>query len=615
MNIASTIRLMVVMLTVCLISQPIFAQNVFWSEDFGGGVIPTGWTNVEPNDSTLLWEYETDSARVTVAFGGVAFQSTTVANGFVMFDSDGYGQLATPHDTRLSTSLIDCSTQPTVFVRFENQFVQYAASTAELGVSTDGTTWTYFPLFAGAATGNSGVSVTNQTEEIDISAVAGSQATVYLQFRWQGNFEYSWKLDDIALQDAATLVASSNNLALGDFFFVVDNYATPASQIASDTFDSFEVDVSNIGDFDQTNVIVTAEILDGATLQTVYYMDTLHIDNLPVGYLDSSALFDGFFVPNQLPLIGDYAVVYSITSDSVDVDMADNVVGEFFEITDSTFSKDAGATTAYQPNGGGDHMTGNVYTTDENFVAGDFLATTAEFAAASNGTLDGADVTVWLAEVSSNIDAAYSNFDGTADLNNNADLTVVGFASHTFPAGTANFDLQTVALQDLSTGEAGVSLKPGTRYFLLVDYSGPANVHFQAYSETINFFQVSTVLYTTGWFLGGFGSEITAVARMNIGVPAVDTVSTNQVELKNATLNVFPNPAQAYATVDLTLENPTDAILTISDVTGRVVYYENLNNVSNERLTLDVSQYAAGTYFVKVTTTEGIKTQRLIVTH
>ena len=198
-----------------------------------------------------------------------------------------------------------------------------------------------------------------------------------------------------------------------------------------------------------------------------------------------------------------------------------------------------------------------------------------------------------------------------SDLNTNPDLTVVGFASHTFAPGTANYDIQTVALQDLNTGYNAIPLKPGTRYFLMVEYSGSANAHFHAVGQQIEMFQISTILYTTGWFLGGFGSEYTAVARMNISTP----VNTNQVELKNASLDVFPNPAQTYATVDLELENTADATLTVSDVTGRVLHHQNLNNVSQERLTLDVSQYAAGTYFVKVTTAEGIKTQRLVVTH
>lgn len=334
---------------------------------------------------------------------------------------------------------------------------------------------------------------------------------------------------------------------------------------------------------------------------------------IPAGYPDSIffADFDGFFVPDMLPVIGDYAVVYSIESDSTDIDLLDNVTGAFFTITDSTFRKDAGISTALQPGGGGDFLMGNVYRTDENFTAGDFLASTVEFAAASNGSLDGVGVTIWLLEVSSNVNNSYSNFDVASDLNSNPDLTILAFASHTFPAGTQNYAIQTVSLQDFNTGSYGVPLKPGTRYFLMVEYSGAANANFHAVGQQIEMFQISTILYTSQWFLGGFGSEYTAVARMNISTPT----NTNQVELKNASLDVFPNPAQTYATVDIALENTADVVLTVSDVAGRVLHHQNINNVSQERLTLDVSQYAAGTYFVKITTAEGIKTQRLVVTH
>ena len=124
MNIASTTKYLVAVLAICLISQPIFAQNVIWSEDFGGGTIPTGWNNYDPNDPTVVWEYETDSGRVTVqnpGYNGVAFQSTTVSNGFVIFDSDGYGQNVI-HDVRLETPAIDCSMEPTVVVRFQKAF-------------------------------------------------------------------------------------------------------------------------------------------------------------------------------------------------------------------------------------------------------------------------------------------------------------------------------------------------------------------------------------------------------------------------------------------------------------------------------------------------------------
>lgn len=611
MNFTSTRRVLVAVLALFIVSQSAFAQNVFWSENFGGGAIPTGWSNNDPNDPTLLWEYETDSARSTVSFNGVPFFSTTVANGFVMFDSDGYGQLANGHDARLTTSAISCTGQSTVFARFESQYTPFAASAvAELGVSTDGTTFTYYPLFAQVVAGTGSISTARTITELDISTIAANQATVYLQFRWQGNYEYAWKIDDITLQDSGTPLPS-DNLALGDFFYVPDNFGTPVTQIDSDTFDFFGVDVYNIGASDQTNVVAYAEIIDAA--QNTLWIDSVNLGTIPAGFPDSifDATFTNFYVPSQLA-VGNYAVVYSITSDGSDVDMTDNVVGAVFQVTDSIYRKDAGISTGLRPGNGGDYLMGNVYRTGENFVAGDFLASTVTFAAAANSTdpLPGKSVTIWLVEVSDNVDAGYDNFDVTGDINSNADLTVVGFATYTFSPQAANYDLNTVDIEDLATGNKAVPLKPGTRYFVMIDYAGTSNTAYQAVGSQINMFQVSTILYSSQWFLGGFGADYTAVARLT--VRAKET-STRNVELKNATLEVFPNPARDFATVNVAFDKSTNADLFVTDITGKVVYFQSLNNATQERLTLDTSNFAAGTYVVKIGTKEGTKTQRLVV--
>ena len=61
MNIASTTRLMVAMLAVCLISHTNFLHRMYFGQRiFGGGAIPMGWANADANDPTIVWEHETD---------------------------------------------------------------------------------------------------------------------------------------------------------------------------------------------------------------------------------------------------------------------------------------------------------------------------------------------------------------------------------------------------------------------------------------------------------------------------------------------------------------------------------------------------------------------------
>ena len=194
------------------------AQNVIWSEDFSGGDIPLTWTNVDVSGQvTTVWEYSTDGPYFN---NQPSFASPTAANGFVIFDSDAVGNLPTPHDVQLTTDAIDCSSLTTVIAKFSNQYAYYSTggvSIVELGVSTDGTTFSYYPILTSIAQND--LTTAETVQEVDITADAAGQATVYLQFRWRGIWEYAWRIDDIKIQDGLTPLlpddlAIANNLGI-----------------------------------------------------------------------------------------------------------------------------------------------------------------------------------------------------------------------------------------------------------------------------------------------------------------------------------------------------------------------------------------------------------------
>ncbi|MCK9424007.1 MAG: T9SS type A sorting domain-containing protein [Bacteroidales bacterium] len=79
-------------------------------------------------------------------------------------------------------------------------------------------------------------------------------------------------------------------------------------------------------------------------------------------------------------------------------------------------------------------------------------------------------------------------------------------------------------------------------------------------------------------------------------------------------ITLRPNPARGSVTVAIAGVRNQDALLTLSDITGKVVYSEKL--VLNERdeiRNLDLSAYSKGVYIVKLKTDTQIKTERLIV--
>ena len=82
--------------------------------------------------------------------------------------------------------------------------------------------------------------------------------------------------------------------------------------------------------------------------------------------------------------------------------------------------------------------------------------------------------------------------------------------------------------------------------------------------------------------------------------------------------NVFvstlePNPASNLVTVSFDTPKATTAQLNIHDVTGKVVYTQQLNTTAgNNSLNLDISHYASGIYFVSINTPNGTSTAKLL---
>jgi hypothetical protein len=96
--------------------------------------------------------------------------------------------------------------------------------------------------------------------------------------------------------------------------------------------------------------------------------------------------------------------------------------------------------------------------------------------------------------------------------------------------------------------------------------------------------------------------------------PSSDTITINFPavginELTN-TISLYPNPANDV--VNIVSSNDIKTIEVINYV-GQTIYKNNSVNLKITKL--DVASFNAGVYFVKITTTEGIKTSKITVTH
>ena len=115
------------------------------------------------------------------------------------------------------------------------------------------------------------------------------------------------------------------------------------------------------------------------------------------------------------------------------------------------------------------------------------------------------------------------------------------------------------------------------------------------------------------WNWIGFGAD--DVPALGLYISTKNTMINTQIINTNegAAFNVFPNPASDVLNIEFSLEQADDVMYITTDVTGRVIDIQNVNNVDNDVRTLDVSRFAAGTYFITARTSQGTSTQRFVV--
>lgn len=134
------------------------------------------------------------------------FQAPTATNGYFLFNSYDNGSFV--YDVTLtSKDPIDCTGKTNVHVLFHTQFGKVDVdSKVYVGVSTDGTTFKDYEVLPNTIENV----VYNDHIEVDLNE-ADNKSKVWLRFRWEGNEEYHWKIDDIQLTTNPPAVSCANN--------------------------------------------------------------------------------------------------------------------------------------------------------------------------------------------------------------------------------------------------------------------------------------------------------------------------------------------------------------------------------------------------------------------
>ncbi len=193
-------RLVWLIATAGLTAATAFGQ-VFWKEDFNSSLQATShWMHGGTNAGPSRWEWTDNPADGYRDPGVSPFQAPTASSGYFLFNSDANGP--TPHDVWLTNvnRKIDCSQRKGVRLRFYTQYIYFSPSgtRAQIGVSTDGQNFQYQPLFE-----NWPANLPFEGWVEVALPSADNEPEVWLRFRWVGNYEYHWKIDDLELSTEA----------------------------------------------------------------------------------------------------------------------------------------------------------------------------------------------------------------------------------------------------------------------------------------------------------------------------------------------------------------------------------------------------------------------------
>ncbi|MDX1939512.1 MAG: T9SS type A sorting domain-containing protein [Saprospiraceae bacterium] len=580
--------------------------QAFFTETFKDS-LPSSWTvrKIIGNDAaSARWNHTKAGPAGSFAISPLA--STSKDNGWMIFDSDLNCNEATGQDVWLISPVINASDKSSVFLVFETFYRKFNdRPQIRVGTNLDSiSSWATIEVFPGVNNNEYGGKLENneqlnpQVRRINITEYAAGKSAVYFAFQYLSTSAtlqagtsfgcaYAWQIDDVQLTSESL---PDNELVAADPL-LPDNYATPVSQIDS-VF--FALSILNNGKLPQTNVKVKVDVEGDNGDMFTATEDVGDID--PSDTLD--LIFEETFVPSGT---GIYIYDYTITQTEADNVISNNTRSGAFIVTEGLYSKDDDRiASATQPSSvsGETWEIGNYYVV----VKEGFEAYEASFSVASNADAhQGKSVTVILYKVTGNI------LDGLED----DELETVGFGSYDF-TNEENFDLVTAELFPLEGElEPGVELTPG-EYLLMVQYTPDLFVPYSELAYNLNY-QIATVVKNGDWFLGGFGSGVTAQVRMRI---RSTTTATKDPQLADNQIDVYPNPAQNTLNVKIDLQEvSTTAQVSVLDATGRTMLVRSYEGVKSQTIPMDVSRWASGTYFLHVRTDEGVKTERILVQH
>jgi hypothetical protein len=560
----------------------------FWTDDFS---VPAHWTMNSPTGgpgtgggTSNLWKI--DNVGPVGGFKLSPINSTTKANGFATFDSD-FNCSASQIADMTNTTAISCTGHPNIFLEFQQYYRRYYDSTFVF-VSNNNTTWTKYMVNSTLAVN---ISTTNpDMQKIDISSVAGNQATVWVRFEFYSPASlgsaagcgYSWMVDDVALVDMPANDIGIDHV-FADMGFKNGGYytKTPITQILPMTF---RAAISNQGVSPQTASKLTVGISNGAS--TVYNQTGGAAANA-LNYASRDTLFDTLTAFTPAAVTAHYTCRFEVSQSQSELpgDTMNNSIIKSFDITDTAFARDNGVANGVI--GSVNYVNGDA---DGSMIGNLFLLSNGATISTISAFIDTSTT------IGTTFQYKLLRIDSAGGFNEIASSKIYTVNSKTpfgkwismavpLPVIAGNY----VAAVAATNQAAGSSTAAAQGVFVGDDRKTQQP-------------RVSSFVYTAGASGGatpGWGTiNHLPMVRMSIlkGPAGIHELASN-LSLAGA----FPNPAAQNIAISYSLSKASDIVVAIYDLSGKQIEsFRESAAAGTHTKNLDLSTYAAGTYFYSV---------------
>ena len=551
----------------------------FWSNTFSN---PSDWTMVDLIYGGLQnWVISTTGPTGSFSAGLGAISSTSASDGFAMYDSDALNSSYSPQEAYIQyNGTVDCSSYPYVNIEFESYHRKFRDSIF-VEVSIDGINWDRYEVHPGQATNTT--TANPEFVSVNVSATAGSQPVVYFRFKYEGEWDYAWMIDDVSFAETPNNYVTIDDEVFGGWWIGYnisggigcDYTFNPLSQLAANPY-KIEAVIRNAGVAPQ-NMTLHAEAFDQITNSV--YTSTSNSQYLSASQQDTFAV-NNTFNPTTLGL---YELNMWGVGDSANTDTSSKQT----VVTQYSYGKDL---NNYQ----GSYILGNA--TRENHV-------TSFFDIYANENLYSVDLYIapWSIPGTKIYGVLYEA-DPTAGAN---PIYLDQTDDHTITSSDLDSWI-TLSFANPITLIAGVGYEMGAAGYQHpsdsagVGYSGLAlgteNSLFDANGGSPNSAGTPTWYYITQ----------NPMIRMNFD-PA-SSGSTSSKNLIKSDLNIYPNPANNVISIS-NLDNFD--FLQIKDLLGKVVHKKNISKVNNTKI--DVQGLSTGTYLLNLEGLESSISRKIVI--